>query len=196
MSSISPPLYVYIHTSTVYLYIHTYSPGKWSHINNFFQFPGYVFWGNVFIYFLPWTYLSHLKIPQLVYLNSYKSFIKTNDFFLFFKFIYLFIFGGIGPLLLRTGFLWLRRVGATLCCRARASHCGGFSCPGAWALGAQGSVIVACGLSSCGLRALERRLSSVAHGLSCSAACVIFLDQGSNPCPLHWQVDSFFFFFF
>ena len=21
-------------------------------------------------------------------------------------------------------------------------------------------------------------------------ACVIFLDQGSNPCPLHWQVDS------
>ena len=30
----------------------------------------------------------------------------------------------------------------------------------------------------------------VAHGLSCSAACGIFLDQGSNPCPLHWQVDS------
>ena len=30
----------------------------------------------------------------------------------------------------------------------------------------------------------------VAHGLSCSAACGIFPDQGSNPCPLHWQVDS------
>ena len=30
----------------------------------------------------------------------------------------------------------------------------------------------------------------VAHGLSCSKACGIFLDQGSNPCPLHWQVDS------
>ena len=29
-----------------------------------------------------------------------------------------------------------------------------------------------------------------AHGPSCSAACGIFLDQGSNPCPLHWQVDS------
>ena len=26
-----------------------------------------------------------------------------------------------------------------------------------------------------------------AHGLSCSMACGIFLDQGSNPCPLHWQ---------
>ena len=30
----------------------------------------------------------------------------------------------------------------------------------------------------------------VVHGLSCSAACGIFLDQGSNPCPLHWQADS------
>ena len=30
----------------------------------------------------------------------------------------------------------------------------------------------------------------VAHGPSCSAACGIFLDQGSNPCPLHWQSDS------
>ena len=30
----------------------------------------------------------------------------------------------------------------------------------------------------------------VAHGLSCSAACGIFPDQGPNPCPLHWQADS------
>ena len=30
----------------------------------------------------------------------------------------------------------------------------------------------------------------VAHGPSCSAARGIFPDQGSNPCPLHWQVDS------
>ena len=30
----------------------------------------------------------------------------------------------------------------------------------------------------------------VAHGPSCSAACGIFPDQGSNPCPLHWQADS------
>ena len=30
----------------------------------------------------------------------------------------------------------------------------------------------------------------VAHGRSCSAACGIFPDQGSNPCPLHWQADS------
>ena len=28
------------------------------------------------------------------------------------------------------------------------------------------------------------------HRLSCSMACGIFLDQGSNPCLLPWQVDS------
>ena len=26
--------------------------------------------------------------------------------------------------------------------------------------------------------------------LSCFPACGIFPDQGSNPCPLHWQADS------
>ena len=38
----------------------------------------------------------------------------------------------------------------------------------------------------------SRRAGSVAvaHGLTCSAACGIFPDQGSNPCPLHWQADS------
>ena len=38
----------------------------------------------------------------------------------------------------------------------------------------------------------SRRAGSVvvAHGPSCSAACGIFPDQGSNPCPLHWQTDS------
>ena len=52
-----------------------------------------------------------------------------------------------------------------------ASHCGGFSCCRAWAPGCMGSVFVAC-------------------GLSCPVVCGIFLDQGSNPCPLHWQVES------
>ena len=38
----------------------------------------------------------------------------------------------------------------------------------------------------------SRRAGSVvvAHGPSCSAACGIFPDQGSNLCPLHWQADS------
>ena len=55
----------------------------------------------------------------------------------------------------------------------------------------------------------SRRAGSVtvAHGPSCSAARGIFPDQGSNPCPLHWQANyqplrhqgspllQFFFFF-
>ena len=46
-----------------------------------------------------------------------------------------------------------------------------------------GSVVVARGLQSSGSVV-------VAHGLSCSTACGIFLDQGSNLCPRHWQADS------
>ena len=38
----------------------------------------------------------------------------------------------------------------------------------------------------------SRRAGSVvvAHGPSCSVACGILPDRGSNPCPLHWQADS------
>ena len=38
----------------------------------------------------------------------------------------------------------------------------------------------------------SRRSGSVivVHGPSCSTACGILPDQGSNPCPLHWQADS------
>ena len=70
------------------------------------------------------------------------------------------------------------------------------------------SLVVEHGLQACGLQYLwaqylwhagsvfvARRLQStgsvvVAHGLSCSAACGIFPDQDSNPCPLYWQADS------
>ena len=31
--------------------------------------------------------------------------------------------------------------------------------------------------------------SVVVHGLSCPGACGVFLGQGWNLCPLHWQVD-------
>ena len=58
------------------------------------------------------------------------------------------------------GFSLVAVRGATLCCDAQASSCGGFSCCGAWVLGAQASVVVVRGLRSCGSLALERRLSS------------------------------------
>ena len=44
------------------------------------------------------------------------------------------------------------------------------------------------GLSCCSSQSLDLR--SVVVARSCFVACGIFLDQGSNLCPLHWQVDS------
>ena len=58
-----------------------------------------------------------------------------------------------------------------------------------------------------GLLSTQASVAAVeTHGPSCPEACGIFLDQGSNPCPLRWQMGSqpldhqgspvFFFFFF
>ena len=78
----------------------------------------------------------------------------------YFIFIYLLFLAALGLRCCMWAFLWLWLVRATPRCGSRASHSGGFSCCGAWALGARASVVVARGLSSCGLWALERRLSS------------------------------------
>ena len=74
-------------------------------------------------------------------------------------FIYLFL-AALGLQCCARAFSSCSERGATLHCGAWASHCGGFSCCGAQALGAWASVVVARGLSSCGSRALECRLSS------------------------------------
>ena len=53
------------------------------------------------------------------------------------------------------------------------------------------SLIAEHGLQAHGLQQLWHTGSVVvAHGLSCSMACGILPEQGSNPCPLHWQADS------
>ena len=90
---------------------------------------------------------------------------------------YLFIFGCVGSLLLCAGFVQLQRAGATLRCGAWASHCSGFSCCGARALGVRASVVVACGLNSCGSRVLERRLSS------CGARAQLLRGMWDPPGP-------------
>ena len=94
-------------------------------------------------------------------------------FFLsFYLFIYLFI-------------LFLAVLGLRFCARAfstcgeqghSSSRCAGLSL--SWPLL----------LRSTGFR----RAGSVvvAHRPSCSVACGILSDQGSNPSPLHWQADS------
>ena len=77
----------------------------------------------------------------------------------FINFTYLFIFW-LCWIFVAARSLSLRRVGATLRRGTRASHCGGFSCCGAQALGVRAPVVAAWGLSSCGSRAPEHRLSS------------------------------------
>ena len=76
--------------------------------------------------------------------------------YIFFKFI----FGRVWSSLLCAGFLQLQRAGATLRCGVQTSHCGGFSCCRARALGTRASVVAARGLSRCGSQALEHRHSS------------------------------------
>ena len=113
------------------------------------------------------------------------SFFFCNLFIYFTYLFYLFIFGCVGSSLLRACFLQLRRAGATLRCSAWASHCGGFSCCGARALGMRASVVVArgrpqlwlAGIRSCGSRALERRLSS------CGARASLLRDIWELPGP-------------
>ena len=52
---------------------------------------------------------------------------------------------------------------------------------GLW--GTQASAVAALGPQSTGS-------TVVAHRLSCSVSCEIFLNQGPNLCLLHWQADS------
>ena len=139
---------------------------------------------------LPYLSDSIYGMPTACYFNAdalsqmLNRNITKQMLFLFFYYFILFIYFWLLWFFVAVhGFLQLRQVGTTLRCGVRASHCGSFSCCGAWALGTRASVVVAHGLQSAGSVV-------VAHGLSCSAACGIFLDQGSNPCPLHWQADS------
>ena len=63
-------------------------------------------------------------------------------FFFFFNLFYLFL-AVLGLHCCEpTGLSLVVVSGATLCCGARGSHCGGFSCCGARALGVQASVVV------------------------------------------------------
>ena len=89
----------------------------------------------------------------------------------YFYFIYLFIFGCVGSS------FSVRKLSLVVASGGHSSsRCAGLSLSRPLLLRSTGS----------------RRAGSVvvAHGPSCSAACGIFLDQGSNPSPLHWQADS------
>ena len=121
------------------------------------------------LYSQEWMQVSvfHLQHPFFFF------FFFLNYFFFFFsKFIYLFIYFWLCWV-----FVSVRGLSPVVESGDHSSsRCTGLSLSWPLLLRSRGS----------------RRAGSVvvAHGLSCSAACGIFPDQGSNPCPLHWQADS------
>ena len=70
-------------------------------------------------------------------------------------------------------------------CHVQALESAGFSSCHVQALGTQASAVAMCRLWRVQASAV------VTHGLSCSSTCGIFPDQGSNPCPLHWQANFY-----
>ena len=99
-------------------------------------------------------------------------FFKVSDPYSFYLFIYLFV-----CFWLCWVFVSVRGLSLVAASRGHSSlRCAGLSLTWPLLLRSTGS----------------RRAGSVvvAHGPSYSAACGIFPDQGSNPCPLHWQADS------
>ena len=124
---------------------------------------------NIYIY----IHISHLYFLKRFAVFSLLTFPFKNNF------IYLFILGCAGSSLLH-GFF------SRYCKRRLLSSCS--ACRLFVAVASlvvehghmQASVGVAPGLPRTGS-------TVVAQGPSCSAACRIFPDQGSNPCLLHWQ---------
>ena len=130
--------------------------------------------------------LLYSESPQLftkMHLKLYKCLaclqhLEEPDVFIY-LFVYLIclLFLAVLGLHCCTRAFQLRRARAALRCGARASHCGGFSCCRAQALGARASVVVVRELSSCGSRAPECRLSS------CGARAQLLCGMWDLPRP-------------
>ena len=148
--------------------------------------------------------IDHFHHPKSSFVTLSSQSPTPQGQLLFFFLIYLFIY-----LLL---LFFLAALGLH-CCARGFSNCGerglpfiavcglliavdslaaehGLQAHGLQQLWHESSAVVARGLQSAGSIVVAHRL------ISCSSACGIFPDEGSNPCPLHWQADSFFFFFF
>ena len=115
------------------------------------------------------------------YCSVLKSFFKnengpsgfSSDPLIYVRFLIFFFFLNFGFI-----YLFMAVLGLRFCARAFSS-CGKW---GPFFIAVRGPLTIAALLRSTG----SRRAGSVivAHGPSCSAACGILPDQGSNPCPL------------
>ena len=132
-------------------------------------------WGSV----TSWKMTEMAVLQFTIVLDTEKPtslLVIVNDQFFFFKgflFIYLILFI----------YFWLCWVFISVRGLSLVAASGGHSSSRCAGLSLSWPVL----LRSTG----SRRAGSVvvAHGPSCSVACGIFPDQGSNPCPLHWQTD-------
>ena len=160
------------------------------------------FWIQLFIFVLFFllscmSFLNVLEINHLLVTSFANIFSHFEDcIFVLFIYLFIYLFGRVRSSLLHGvfslvagngGYSLIAFCGLPI---AVASLIAEDGLQGAWAL-----VIAAHRLSNCGSQGIEHRLSSCVSGFSCSATHGIFLDQGSNPCLLHWQVDFFFFFY-
>ena len=98
----------------------------------------------------------------------FRIFFEYCCFFFFNSFIYLFIY------------LWLCWVFVSVRGLSLVAASGGHSSSRCAGLSLSWPLV----LRSTGSRRAGSAI--VAHGPSCSVACGIFPDQGSNSCPLHW----------
>ena len=127
--------------------------------------PHVVFFLNLFILCIYFYYYYFLAVLGLCFFFLFFFLISKASFF---KFIYLW---------LCWVFVSVRGLSLVAASEGHSSsRCAGLSLSRRLLLRSTGS----------------RRAGSVvvAHGLSCSVACGILPDQGSNPYPLHWQADS------
>ena len=116
--------------------------------------------------------------------HNFKAVLKMNKHLTIFQTLFLFC------KLIK--YLWLRMVGCSLVAESE-----GFSLVAVCRLlTAAASLAVAHrlwapGLSSAAPGPQDTGSAAVVRGLICSAACGIFMDQGLNLYPLHWQADSY-----
>ena len=106
----------------------------------------------------------------MVFFILFFTILKKEFYFIFFLFSFL----CAEPLLLQGLF----------------SSCGDWGLLWLWFLLLQITGFRARGLSSWVSGLESTGPAVVGRGLSCCSACGIFLDQGSNPCLLHFQADS------
>ena len=114
----------------------------------------------------PTSHLERSVVPFSCFCILASSLLQVSIFLFTPNFSYINVFTYLFCVFVAVHGLSLVAVfgGYSLVGGAGDSHCGGFSCCGVRALGAWASVVAV-------------------HGLSCPAACGIFPDHGSNPCP-------------